>query len=93
MSGLPPHLLPLLRPEAYSHVVTDIRLIETHVSWVLLTGEFAYKLKRPVHYPFVDLRSPRHRAFLCAEEVRLNARFAPRLYLGVCKIVSDHGRV
>jgi aminoglycoside phosphotransferase family enzyme/predicted kinase len=82
----------LLRPEAYPHPVAELQLIETHISWVLLTGEYAYKLKRPVHYPFVDLRSPRRRAFLCAEEVRLNRRFAPRLYLGVCKIVAANGR-
>ena len=89
MSGLPAHLLPLLRPEAYPHAVADLRLIETHISWVLLTGELAYKLKRPVHYPFVDLRSAEHRSFLCAEEVRLNRRFAPQLYLGVGSLVMD----
>ncbi|MEO8063516.1 MAG: AAA family ATPase [Pseudomonadota bacterium] len=93
MTGLPPHLLPLLRPETYSHAVNDIRLIETHISWVLLTGEFAYKLKRPVHYPFIDLRSPARRAFCCAEEIRLNARFAPQLYLGVSRIICDGGRL
>ena len=88
MSGLPPHLLGLLRPEAYPHPVRDLRLVETHISWVLLTGEFAYKLKRPVRYPFVDLRSAARRAILCAEEVRLNRRFTPELYLGVSRIVA-----
>jgi aminoglycoside phosphotransferase family enzyme/predicted kinase len=91
--GLPSHLLSLLRPEAYPHPVTDLRLIETHISWVLLTGEFAYKLKRPVHYSFVDLRSAERREFLCREEVRLNRRFAPHLYLGVSNIVAAGGGV
>lgn len=91
MSGLPPHLLPLLRAESYPHPVTDIRLVETHISWVLLTGQFAYKLKRPVHYPFIDLRSAERRDFYCSEEARLNMRFAPQLYLGVCRIVADNG--
>jgi len=92
MPALPVDLLPLLTPEAYAHPVKSVRLIETHISRVLLTGEFAYKLKRPVHYPFVDLRSAERRAFCCAEEVRLNRRFAPELYLGVSKITAVGGR-
>ena len=93
MSGLPPYLLSLLKPEAYPHPVATVQLIETHISWVLLTGEFAYKLKRPVQYPFVDLRSAERRAFFCAEEVRLNRRFAPELYLEVCKVTTSNGQV
>jgi uncharacterized protein len=81
----------LLRPEAYPRLVASVELIETHVSWVLLTGEFAYKIKRPVHYEFIDLRSPGHRAFLCREEVRLNRRFAPDLYLDVQPISLHEG--
>jgi aminoglycoside phosphotransferase family enzyme/predicted kinase len=88
---LPARLAPLLRPEAYPHPVGNLRVIQTHISWVLLTGDIAYKLKRPVHYAFVDLRSERHRAFLCAEEVRLNARFAPELYLGVSRVTAAGG--
>lgn len=91
MSALPAHLQSLLEPRAYPHPVTAVQLIETHVSWVLLTGEFAYKVKRPVHYPFVDLRSGERRAFLCREEVRLNRRFAPELYLDVCAITVENG--
>ena len=41
MQGLPPQLMGLLKPSAYPHPVTDIRLIETHISWVILTGDFA----------------------------------------------------
>ncbi|HEU4592732.1 MAG TPA: AAA family ATPase [Steroidobacteraceae bacterium] len=91
MPGLPASLSSLLRPDAFPHPVAEVRLVETHISWVLLTGEYAYKLKRPVHYPFVDLRAPEHRAFLCEEEVRLNRRFAPELYLGVCPVVAKDG--
>ena len=83
MSAFPEQLQALLYPRAYPHPVQAVELIETHISWVLLTGEFAYKIKRPVRYPFIDLRSPEHRAFLCREEIRLNRRFAPELYLGV----------
>ena len=71
--SLPQQLLPLLYPEAYPHPVQKVRPVETHISWILLTGEFAYKIKRPVHYSFVDLRSAEHRAFLCQEELRRSA--------------------
>ncbi len=89
---LPDHLQGLLRPEAYPHPVEAVRVITTHISWVLLTGEFAYKIKRPVRYPFVDLLSAEHRAFLCREEVRLNRRFAPEIYLDVCTVTSAQGK-
>jgi aminoglycoside phosphotransferase family enzyme/predicted kinase len=88
---LPRHLRALLRPAAYPHPVESIELVQTHVSWVLLTGHLAYKIKRPVQYPFVDLRSAERRAFLCREELRLNRRFAAELYLDVCDITSDEG--
>lgn len=91
--GFPDHLKALLDPRAYPHPVQNVEVIETHISWVLLTGEFAYKIKRPVHYPFIDLRSAQHRAFLCHEEVRLNRRFAPEIYLGVSPITSSDGEV
>lgn len=86
---LPQHLQTLLDPNAYPHPVTQVRLVETHISWLLLTGELVYKIKRPVCYPFVDLRSAEHRTFLCHEEVRLNRRFAPSIYLGVSVITAD----
>ena len=87
--ALPQGLRSLLTPAAYPHPVAAVQLVETHISWILLTGEFAYKIKRPVQLPFVDQRSLEHRAFLCAEELRLNHRFAPDLYLGVCDITQD----
>ena len=91
MSAFPEHLRGLLHPQAYPHPVQTVQLVETHISWILLTGEFAYKIKRPVHYPFVDLRSAERREFLCHEEIRLNRRFAPELYVGVCPITSVEG--
>lgn len=70
----------------------SVELIETHISWVLLAGDFAYKIKRPVCYPFVDLRDPERRKHFCDEELRLNVRFAPDLYLEVCEVVDDSGQ-
>jgi aminoglycoside phosphotransferase family enzyme/predicted kinase len=92
-SSLPEYLTSLLDPAAYPHPVRSVELVETHISWVLLTGELAYKLKRPVHYPFVDLRSLERRAYFCAEEVRLNRRFCEPLYLDVCPITRLDGRL
>jgi aminoglycoside phosphotransferase family enzyme/predicted kinase len=80
-----------MSPAAYPHPVERVRLIETHVSWILLTGSYAYKLKRPVHYPFVDMRLPEQRHFLCREELRLNRRLAPELYLDVVPVTSEAG--
>ena len=91
MSSFPDHLHALLYPRAYPHRVRAVDLVDTHISWVMLTGRFAYKIKRPVHYPFVDLRSAEQRRLLCHEEVRLNRRFAPELYLGVRAIRRRHG--
>jgi len=56
-----------------------------------LAGEFAYKIKRPVHFPFVDQRSLERRRFLCLEELRLNRRFAPALYLDVVEVRLANG--
>ena len=84
---LPGALGRLLEPEAYPHPVDGVELVTTHISWVLLAGEYAYKIKRPVRYSFVDLTSPERRRFLCEEELRLNRRFAPELYIEVCKVV------
>jgi len=86
---LPQHLESLLSPRAFPHPVKEVRLVETHISWLLLTGDFVYKIKRPVQFSFVDLRSAEHRDFLCHEEVRLNRRFAPTVYLGVSHITAD----
>jgi hypothetical protein len=90
-ASLPSILEGLLRPGAYPHSVEGVELITTHISWVLLAGEYAYKIKRPVRYPFVDLTSLEHRRFLCDEELRLNRRFAPDLYIDVCKVVAANG--
>lgn len=88
---LPESLASLLNPHAYPHPAERIELIETHISWVLLAGEFAYKIKRPVCYPFIDQRAAERRRFLCEEELRLNRRFAPELYLEVSPIVRVEG--
>ncbi len=63
-------------------------LIETHISWVILTDEFAFKLKKPVRYDFLDFSTLELRHHFCEEELRLNRRLAPQMYLGVLPVSS-----
>ncbi|MEO8012721.1 MAG: AAA family ATPase [Polaromonas sp.] len=63
-------------------------LIETHISWVLLAGDSAYKIKKPVRLPFVDYTALQARRHFCEEELRLNSRLAPSLYLGLARITG-----
>jgi aminoglycoside phosphotransferase family enzyme/predicted kinase len=88
---LPKSLQGLLRPGAYPHPVAAVTVIETQLSWVLIAGERAYKIKRPVIFPFVDLSRLEDRRRLCHEELRLNRRFTPQLYLEVCPITAPEG--
>lgn len=69
----------------------NAELIETHISWVLLTADIAYKIKKPVKLPFVDYASLEARRHFCEEEVRLNRRLAPGLYLGVAHVADSPG--
>ena len=78
----------LLNPALYVHAVDKIELVETHISWVILTGDFAYKIKKPVNFGFLDFSSLQKRKFYCEEELRLNRRFAPQLYLGLVTITG-----
>ena len=67
------------------------QLIETHISWVVLAGDVAYKLKKPVRFGFLDFTSLQARHHYCDEELRLNRRLADGMYLGVEPIVDDAG--
>lgn len=81
----------LLQADLYPHPVTALRLIETHISWVVLTGHFAYKLKKPLNLGFLDFSTLEKRRKACEEELRLNARLAPGLYLAVIRISGTPG--
>ena len=71
----------LTNPECYPHPVDQVRLVETHISWVLLTGEYAYKIKKPVKFEFVDYSSLSARHEFCLAELVCNRRFSDDLYL------------
>ncbi|MDH5709927.1 MAG: hypothetical protein OEY75_12510, partial [Hylemonella sp.] len=85
---LPPLILALLSPQAYAHPAPRVELVQTHISWVLLAGDFAYKIKKPVKLPFLDFSTLAQRHHFCLEELRLNRRFAPDLYLDVVGIFN-----
>ena len=84
-----PLLQALQNASLYDHPVDAFRLIETHISWVLLTGRYAYKIKKPVDLGFVDFSTLDKRRFYCEEELRLNRRLAPSLYLEVVRITGS----
>jgi uncharacterized protein len=83
---LPPVIQAMLQPEFYPHPVGKIELLQTHVSYVLLTGDFVYKLKKPVNFGFLDYSNLEQRQHFCNEEIRLNQRGAKDLYLEVLPI-------
>jgi aminoglycoside phosphotransferase family enzyme len=68
-------------------------LIETHISWLLLSDEYVYKIKKPLRFSFLDFSTLEKRKFLCEEEVRLNRRLSPDVYLGVVPITEEDGQL
>jgi uncharacterized protein len=86
-SKLPPVIQQMMQPSFYPHSVQEpIQLIQTHISYVLLTGEYAYKLKKPINFGFLDFSTLEQRHHFCLEELRLNERGAPGIYLEVLPI-------
>jgi hypothetical protein len=83
----------LMRPEAYEEATGPVRMIQTHTSWVFLTGTHAYKVKKPVYFGFLDYRTLDARQVFCEEELRLNQRLSPDLYYGVLTINERNGRI
>lgn len=76
----------LRQPASYPEPTAGVSAVETHMSWVFLTDRFAYKLKKPVHFPFLDFSTLARRKHFCEEEIRLNRRLAPSVYLGTVAI-------
>ncbi len=83
----------LLNADAFPHEVHQLQLLETHISWVILGGPFAYKIKKPVRFEFVDYSTLARRKHFCELELALNRRFAPELYLDVVSICERDGRI
>jgi aminoglycoside phosphotransferase family enzyme len=70
-------------PDAYAERPARVEVVQTHMSWVFMTDRRVYKLKKPVRHPFLDFSTLKARRDDCLEEVRLNRRLAPDVYLGV----------
>lgn len=85
---LPPLIQALLDPQRYPDAVQQVELVQTHISWVLLAGDFAYKIKKPLKLSFLDFSTLAQRQRCCLDELRLNRRFAPDLYLELLSIFN-----
>ena len=89
--NLPPWLNALLRAECYPHPAPDIRLVQTHISYVLLAGDYVYKFKKPVNFGFLDFSAADRRHHFCEQELLLNRRLCPDLYLGLVEVTEENG--
>jgi aminoglycoside phosphotransferase family enzyme len=79
----------MLQPGFYPHGVTEpVRLIQTHASFVLLTGDYTYKIKKPVNFGFLDYSNLAKRQHFCTQELLMNQRTAPEIYLEVFPIIQ-----
>lgn len=89
-AALPPLIQRMLQPDFYPHPVqTPVQLLQTHISYVFLTGEFAYKVKKSTQFGFLDFTNLEKRAYFCQTELRLNRRLSPNLYLAVLPIYQS----
>jgi aminoglycoside phosphotransferase family enzyme len=90
---LPKPIQALLDPAAYPHEVEEVKLVQTHISFVLLAGEFVYKIKKPVDFGFLNFTTLEKRKYFCEEELQLNRRLCPSLYLEVLPINQDGDKI
>ena len=91
--GIPSLQKLLLNPEIYPDHPQAVKFIETHISLLFLTGNHVYKVKKPVDFGFLDFTSLGKRKFFCEQEVKLNRRLSPTIYLGVVTITQDDNRI
>ena len=91
--SLPSFIEALLDPRAYPSPPAEVTLGQTHISYLLFTPEFVYKIKKPVDFGFLDFTTLERRLHFCNEELRLNRRLAPQVYLGVVKVTREGDRV
>lgn len=90
---LPPLIQALLKPSAYPDSPEVVELKQTHISYLLFTPHHVYKVKKPVNFGFLDFTTLEKRRFFCHQEVVLNRRLCPDMYLGVVEIRERDGVV
>jgi aminoglycoside phosphotransferase family enzyme len=83
----------LLNPQAYPHKPQEIELVQTQMSFIFLTGEYVYKIKKPVNLGYLDYTTLEKRNFFCHQELELNRRLCPGAYLAVVPIVEEKGEL
>ncbi len=87
--NLPAKIQALLEPTAYGHAAEDIQLVQTHISYVFLAGDFVYKFKKPVDFGFLDFSTLEKRQECCEQELILNRRLCPEIYLDLVRLTSQ----
>ncbi len=80
----------MTRTDFYPHHPETVELVQTHISYVFIAGNYVYKVKKPVNFGFLDFTTLEKRKFYCKEELRLNKRLAPSIYLDVVPIIRDN---
>lgn len=83
----------LLDPKTYKENIKKVRLIQTHTSWVFLTGRYAYKIKKPVNFGFLNYTTLKKRKYFCLRELELNKKLSPDIYLNVVPVVEKDNKV
>ena len=88
-TDLPGFISALLQPKIYNHQAENIQLVQTHISFVLLAGDFVYKFKKTVNFGFLDFSTLEKRRDCCEQELILNRRLCPDIYLGLVTITRE----
>ena len=83
----------IIEDKAFPDLPEKAELIETHISWVILTTNFAFKIKKPMHYTFLDFSTIEKRKYYCEKEVELNRRLTDGMYLGVVPVFESGGKI
>jgi uncharacterized protein len=78
-------------PSLYGNKIKKVKILQTHISYVVLTGKYAYKIKKPVNYGFLDFSNIEKRKYYCEEELRLNRRLCPEIYIDIVTINENNG--
>lgn len=86
--NLPDFIAALLRPQSYPHPATELRLVQTHISFVIIAGDFVYKFKKPVDFGFLDFSTLERRKCCCEQELLLNRRLCPEIYLDMVRVTQ-----
>ncbi len=88
---LPAFVTFLLQPKAYADMPASVKLVQTHISYVFITDDLVYKFKKPVDFGFLDFTSLAKRHHFCQQELLLNRRLCPSIYLGLVALTEKDG--